>query len=74
MPTLLFIEYVLICLRGKMVSVPAPGIEPGPAGWEPAILTTRPCRKFLRETLWWEDATRFQYRNDEGDHSNIELC
>ena len=24
--------------------VPAPGIEPGPAGWEPAILTPRPCR------------------------------
>ena len=23
---------------------PAPGIEPGPAGWEPAILATRPCR------------------------------
>ena len=21
---------------------PTPGIEPGPAGWEPAILTTRP--------------------------------
>ena len=21
---------------------PLPGIEPGPAGWEPAILTTRP--------------------------------
>jgi hypothetical protein len=24
--------------------VPTPGIEPGPAGWEPAILTPRPCR------------------------------
>ena len=28
-------------------SLPAPGIEPGPAGWEPAILTTRPCRTLL---------------------------
>ena len=25
----------------------APGIEPGPAGQEPAILTTRPCRNLL---------------------------
>ena len=25
------------------IKFPAPGIEPGPAGWEPAILTTRPC-------------------------------
>ena len=28
----------------KKLSIPAPGIEPGPAGWEPAILTPRPCR------------------------------
>ena len=26
----------------KKKRIPLPGIEPGPAGWEPAILTTRP--------------------------------
>ena len=26
----------------KSKRIPLPGIEPGPAGWEPAILTTRP--------------------------------
>ena len=30
--------------KWKKGCFPAPGIEPGPAGWEPAILTTRPCR------------------------------
>ena len=25
-------------------NIPVPGIEPEPAGWEPAILTTRPYR------------------------------
>ncbi len=25
--------------------IPTPGIEPGPPGWEPDILTTRPCRR-----------------------------
>ncbi len=29
---------------------PPPGIEPGPAGWEPAILTTRPWRTWCRRT------------------------
>ena len=24
--------------------IPTPGIEPGPPGWEPGILATRPCR------------------------------
>ncbi len=32
--------------------VPAPGIEPGPAGWEPAILTTRPCRSAAGESIF----------------------
>ncbi len=31
----------------KNMMTPAPGIEPGPAGWEPAILTPRPCRMIL---------------------------
>ncbi len=37
-----------VCLIGKseeykfnLVQFPIPGIEPGPPGWEPGILTTR---------------------------------
>ena len=29
---------------GQNVDFPTPGIEPGPPGWEPGILTTRQCR------------------------------
>ena len=35
--------------------VPTPGIEPGPAGWEPAILTPRPC------WITCEDLRLFKY-------------
>ena len=31
--------------------LPAPGIEPGPPGWKPEILTTRPCGRW-RGTVW----------------------
>ena len=31
----------------KNNSVPTPGIEPGPPGWKPGILTTRPYGKTL---------------------------
>ena len=48
--------------RNQKGIFPAPGIEPGPAGWEPAILTTRPCR-ILRYTgvnfLQQDQATSF---------------
>ena len=30
--------------KEKNVDFPTPGIEPGPPGWEPGILTTRQCR------------------------------
>ncbi len=29
--------------------IPIPGIEPGPPGWEPGILTTRPYRSDVRD-------------------------
>ena len=44
----IFIEWIS-CRLPKKVCFPAPGIEPGPAGWEPAILTTRPCRNFWKK-------------------------
>ena len=29
-------------MEEKKLDIPTPGVEPGPAGWEPAILTVRP--------------------------------
>ena len=31
-------------VESKTKMIPIPGIEPGPPGWEPGILTTRPYR------------------------------
>ena len=31
--------------------LPAPGIEPGPPGWKPEILTTRPCGRWHTPAL-----------------------
>ena len=39
------------CLEG----IPAPGIEPGPPGWKPEILTTRPCGMMV----YMEGETKF---------------
>ena len=38
------LDFWLRLVRGRknQKRIPLPGIEPGPAGWEPAILTTRP--------------------------------
>ena len=51
--------------------IPTPGIEPGPPGWEPDILTTRPCRtvekkgkfskierRIVRESWWGNSSLR----------------
>ena len=38
-----FKRFVAVLCDDKK-GVPTPGVEPGPAGWEPAILTARPCR------------------------------
>ena len=35
--------------HNKQNKFPTPGIEPGPAGWEPAILAPRPCRIGVKE-------------------------
>ena len=32
--------------------VPAPGIEPGPPGWKPGILTTRPRRRTDKVSIY----------------------
>ena len=34
--------------KQKKICVPPPGVEPGPAGWEPAILTARPWGRGMR--------------------------
>ena len=44
-----FLEYFFESYKKKF---PVPGIEPEPAGWEPAILTTRPYRILLASRLF----------------------
>ena len=41
----------------EKIRFPAPGIEPGPAGWEPAILTTRPCRN-----CWETESFKYYFK------------
>ena len=46
--------------------IPTPGIEPGPAGWEPAILSSRPPR-------FWYDTNDFIKINIEWNVPNLDI-
>jgi hypothetical protein len=44
MPDVVYTQNVASFPIKKLIIFPIPGIEPGPPGWEPGILTTRPYR------------------------------
>ena len=47
-----FLREVQVKGQKEQKRIPMPGIEPGPPGWKPGILTTRPHRNLFKVVLY----------------------